>query len=417
MSFVIHSYKKLFRHINKSRIITVTTDITVHFDNIAYPVNVSRLKNICNWLLKQCGVSSFNLSVLLVNDQEMARLNNHYRGKNIATNVLSFPLTAGEDYPALPAQKELGDIIVSVDTALRESIEYCQTLNERLSWLLIHGLLHLLGYDHEKSDRERKRMEKKEQLLLTRLQDYRRNKMAKLAINIDHVATIRQARDINEPDPVTAASICELAGAAGIVIHLREDRRHIQDRDVHLLRKTVKTKLNLEMGANKEIIQIALKLKPDLITLVPEKRRELTTEGGLDVATQKKKIGKVVEKMAKASIPVSIFADPDLRQLKAAKDVGATFVEIHTGKYSDATSEKAMNREYQLIVDATEKAYELGLRVCAGHGLNYRNCHAIAAIDTIEELSIGHAIMARAIFTGLDQAVREMLAIVRHAAI
>ena len=239
--------------------------------------------------------------------------------------------------------------------------------------------------------------------------------MTQLAINVDHVATIRQARETNEPDPVAAASICELAGAAGIVVHLREDRRHIQDRDIHLLRQTVKTKLNLEMGANKEIIQIALQLKPDLITLVPEKRQELTTEGGLDVVNQKKKIGKVVEKMTKASIPVSIFSDPDPKQLNAAKDVGAIFVELHTGKYCDATGEGSTEHEFQLIADAAEHASQLGLRVCAGHGLGYQNTAPVAALNTIEELSIGHAIMARAIFTGLDQAVREMLAIVQRA--
>lgn len=238
--------------------------------------------------------------------------------------------------------------------------------------------------------------------------------MTQLAINVDHIATIRQARGINEPDPVTGAAICELAGAAGIVVHLREDRRHIQDRDVYLLRDTVKTKLNLEMGANKEIIKIALEVRPDLVTLVPEKRQELTTEGGLDTVSQQKKIAKVIEKMSARSIPVSIFSDPDPAQLKAARDVGATYVELHTGRYCDATSEEEQEKEFKLIGDAAEEAAALGLRVCAGHGLNYRNTGPIAALDTIEELSIGHAIMARAIFCGLDQAVREMLAIVRE---
>lgn len=239
--------------------------------------------------------------------------------------------------------------------------------------------------------------------------------MTKLAINVDHVATIRQARGITEPDPVTAAAICELAGASGIVIHLREDRRHIQDRDVYVLRQTIKTKLNLEMGANKEIIKIALDVQPDLITLVPEKREELTTEGGLDVAGQKKKIGKVIEKMTAASIPVSIFADPDEKQLAAAADIGATFVELHTGRYCDVVGEGQRRHEFQLLEEAAEAAIQLGLRVCAGHGLNYQNTAPIAALDTLEELSIGHAIMARAIFVGLDQAVREMLALIRQA--
>jgi pyridoxine 5-phosphate synthase len=255
----------------------------------------------------------------------------------------------------------------------------------------------------------------KEKDLLHKLTIYRRTAMTKLAINVDHVATIRQARGINEPDPVTAAAICELAGAAGIVIHLREDRRHIQDRDVHLLRQTIKTKLNLEMGANKDIVKIALQVKPDLITLVPEKRQELTTEGGLDVLAQKKKIAKVIEKMTAASIPVSIFADPDPQQLSAALDVGATFVELHTGKYCDVVGERNREHEFQLLQEAAEAASQMGLTVCAGHGLNYQNTAPIAAIDAIEELSIGHAIIARAVFCSLDQAVREMLAIINQA--
>ncbi|OEU47463.1 MAG: pyridoxine 5'-phosphate synthase [Desulfobulbaceae bacterium S3730MH12] len=241
--------------------------------------------------------------------------------------------------------------------------------------------------------------------------------MTKLAINVDHVATIREARGINEPDPVAAAAICEFAGASGIVVHLREDRRHMQDRDIYLLRQTVKTKLNLEMGANKEIIKIALDLKPDIVTLVPENRQELTTEGGLDVISQKKKIAKVIDKMEKRGIPVSIFSDPDPKQLKAASEVGATFVELHTGRYCEAESEEALEHEFQLIATSAEEAYQLGLRVFAGHGLDYQNTAPIAALDMIEELSIGHAIISRAVFTGLDQAVREMAAIINQASL
>lgn len=233
--------------------------------------------------------------------------------------------------------------------------------------------------------------------------------MIKLAVNVDHVATLREARGISEPDPVLAAGICELAGAEGIVVHLREDRRHIQDRDVRLLRQTVKTKLNLEMGATKEIIKLALDIKPDMVTLVPEKRKELTTEGGLNVAAQKKKLKMVITQMNDAGIPVSLFIDPDSRQIRVAKDIGATFVEIHTGRYSDAAGEEEREREFELIAAAAEEAYEVGLRVNAGHGLNYVNTSRIAGLETIEELSIGHAIMARAIMVGLDQAVREMM--------
>jgi pyridoxine 5-phosphate synthase len=394
----------------------VPTDLTIQHQAAGLPLNRKKLKRLSNWLLKQCGVSDYNLSVLLIDDHEITRLNSHYRKIEKPTNVLSFPFSEGADISiaSLPV-KELGDIIISVDTALRESIEYNQTLHERLSWLVIHGLLHLLGYDHERSPSDEKKMFDKENELLNKLNKHRRHGMTKLAINVDHVATIRQARGINEPDPVSAAAICELAGASGIVVHLREDRRHMQDRDIYLLRETVKTKLNLEMGANKDIIKIALELRPDMVTLVPEKRQELTTEGGLDVLSQKKKIGKVIEKMTAASIPVSIFADPDPQQLAAAKEVGATFVELHTGKYCDVIGESNQKHEFQLLLEAAEAASQMDLRVCAGHGLNYQNTAPIAALDTIEELSIGHAIIARAVFIGLDQAVKEMLAIIRQA--
>jgi pyridoxine 5-phosphate synthase len=252
-------------------------------------------------------------------------------------------------------------------------------------------------------------MHNRERELLQELTKKRREKMIKLAVNVDHVATLREARGTSEPDPVLAAGICELAGAEGIVVHLREDRRHIQDRDVRLLRQTVKTKLNLEMGATEEIIKFALDIQPDMVTLVPEKRKELTTEGGLNVAGQKKKLKMVIDRMNDAGIPVSLFVDPDSRQIGAAKDAGATFVEIHTGRYSDAAGEEERDQEFELIASAAEEAYEAGLRVNAGHGLNYINTGRIAVLDTIEELSIGHAIMARAIMVGLDQAVREML--------
>lgn len=239
--------------------------------------------------------------------------------------------------------------------------------------------------------------------------------MTHLAINVDHIATIRQARGITEPDPVAAAAICEFAGAAGIVVHLREDRRHIQDRDVFLLRQTIKTKLNLEMGANKEIVKIALEVKPDMVTLVPEKREELTTEGGLDVAGQKKKLAKVIEKFNNANIPVSLFIDPVSKHINAANDIGATFVEIHTGAYCDALSERERNNEYEQILAAAEEASKLGLRVNAGHGLDYYTTAPIAAIDAIEELSIGHAVISRAVIVGLDKAVRDMKQIILDA--
>ncbi|MEN8139845.1 MAG: pyridoxine 5'-phosphate synthase [Thermodesulfobacteriota bacterium] len=348
--------------------------------------------------------SDQELSLLLLDDGAMRELNRSWRNKDRATNVLSFPQEeTGEG-------ELLGDIVISVDTARAEAREQKISLHQQLRALLIHGFVHLLGYDHERSERDATEMFALEEKLSQQLTT-RRRKMVQLAINVDHVATLRQARGISEPDPVTAAAMAELAGAVGIVVHLREDRRHIQDRDVRILRQTVQTKLNLEMGAAEEIIAIALDILPDMVTLVPEKREELTTEGGLDVAGQQDKLAEVIARMTEKQIPVSLFIDPDSEQIKAASEVGATFVEIHTGRYADAANEEEEEEEFQLIAQAAEEAFELGLRVYAGHGLNYGNCARVAAIPFIEELSIGHAVMARAIFVGVDQAVREMKAI------
>lgn len=374
------------------------------------PVSLDQLQSRAERLLRLCNCPASELSVLIIDDSRMAELNEQYRGKTGPTNVLAFAMHEGEGEQF--AREILGDIIISIDTAAREAAADRITIHRRLTILLIHGLLHLLGFDHERSEAEATEMfAREEQLLDKLLLEERRGNMVQLAINVDHVATLRQARGIDEPDPVLAAGICELAGAQGIVVHLREDRRHIQDRDVYLLRQTVKTKLNLEMGAAREIIDIALDVKPDMITLVPEKRKELTTEGGLNVAGQKKKLAEVIKKMNRANIPVSLFIDPDSRQITAAKEIGATFVEIHTGRYCDATSEEIRDQEFDLIAQAAEEAYEMGLRVNAGHGLNYLTTQRVAALGTIEELSIGHAVMARAILVGLDQAVREMAAL------
>jgi pyridoxine 5-phosphate synthase len=367
----------------------------------------------------------FNL--VLMDDRSMAEFNSRFRRKNQPTNVLSFPAEA--EKTVFPAQEdELGDILISIDTAKVEAYQQNSSVHQRLTELIIHGLLHLLGWDHEQSEAEALSMWELEQKLLGQLAGYsiiNQNKglnpkkeggnMPHLAINVDHIATIREARGINEPDPVTAAAICELAGARGIVVHLREDRRHIQDRDVQLLRQTVKTKLNLEMAAAKEIIDIAIDLKPDLITLVPEKRKELTTEGGLDIIGNEKKLKKTVAKMTKAGVPVSIFIDPDASQIEAAVAVGATFIELHTGRYCDAKGDEEQSREFRLIEQSAELAFEAGLRVNAGHGLDYRNTARVAALPTIEELSIGHAVISRAVLVGLDKAVREMLDIIKTA--
>jgi pyridoxine 5-phosphate synthase len=236
--------------------------------------------------------------------------------------------------------------------------------------------------------------------------------MAKLAVNVDHVATVREARRINEPDPVTAAALAELAGAEGIVVHLREDRRHIKERDVYILRKTVKTSLNLEMAATEEIIKIALDVKPDISTLVPERREELTTEGGLDVAGQQEKIAEVVKRLQDGGIKVSLFIDPDPHQIKAAKEVGADMIELHTGRYADTRGEE-QERELARLLEAVKYAHEMGLVVKAGHGLNYVNIHPLAKVKEIYEFSIGHSIVARAVLVGFERAVREMVEILR----
>jgi pyridoxine 5-phosphate synthase len=373
------------------------------------PVSTTCLQNIAERLLRLTGKQDRELSVLLVDDERIAQLNAAYRNKNKPTNVLAFAMHDGD---AAPDDSLLGDIVISLDTAAREARRENISIHHRATVLLIHGFLHLLGYDHERSEKDALAMTAEENKLLDHIKvKGRREEMVTLAVNVDHVATLRQARGIDEPDPVQAAGICELAGAGGIVVHLREDRRHIQDRDVRLLLETVKTKLNLEMGATEEIIKIALDIKPDMVTLVPEKRKELTTEGGLNAAGQKKKLKKVVARMTKAGVPVSLFIDPDARQIKASKEVGATFVEIHTGRYCDARTEKERDKEFDLIAKSAEEAYETGLRVNAGHGLNYLTTAKVAALGTIDELSIGHAIMARAILVGLDRAVREMLAL------
>jgi pyridoxine 5-phosphate synthase len=237
----------------------------------------------------------------------------------------------------------------------------------------------------------------------------------RLAVNIDHIATLREARGESEPDPVTGAQICELAGAEGIVCHLREDRRHIHDRDVRLLRQTVKTKLDLEMAATDEIIRIALRVLPDLVTLVPERRQELTTEGGLNVRKNEKRLRGVIDRFHRRGIPVSLFVDPIHEQADAAMKVGADFIEIHTGEYANARNEQQVEQQLKRIEEMATYARSLGLRVNAGHGLNYVNIRPVAAIDAIEEVSIGHAIISRAVFVGLDAAVREMVRLVRTA--
>ena len=235
--------------------------------------------------------------------------------------------------------------------------------------------------------------------------------MATLGVNVDHIATIRQARGAREPDPVHAAVIAELAGAGGITAHLREDRRHIQDRDIYILKQTVTSHLNLEMAPITEMVKIAIDVLPYMVTLVPEKREELTTEGGLAVREKEKDLAKIIETLRNNHIKVALFINPDINEIKTARKIGATHIELHTGYYANASGNNR-TEALESLRDCTKAAVTYGLHVNAGHGLNYYNAGAVAGIDNIEELNIGHSIISRAALVGLETAVRDMLAIV-----
>jgi pyridoxine 5-phosphate synthase len=233
--------------------------------------------------------------------------------------------------------------------------------------------------------------------------------MARLGVNVDHVATVRQARRVPEPDPVHAAILAELGGAHGITVHLRSDRRHIQDRDVEILRQVVKSRLNLEMAATQEMLKIALTVKPDQATLVPERREEITTEGGLDVVLNSVQLKPAVKMLEEGGIRVSLFVDPDLEQVKEAHKIDAHAVEINTAAYADARDDRAREAALRKVVDAARLGTRLGLAVHAGHGLTYHNVRAVARVSEVSELNIGHNIVARALLVGMERAVREML--------
>ncbi len=238
--------------------------------------------------------------------------------------------------------------------------------------------------------------------------------MLKLGVNIDHVATLRQARyrgmERGEPDPIAAALLCEQAGAHGITAHLREDRRHIIDRDIVALRKAIRTRLNFEMANVPEIVEIALAVRPDIVCLVPEKREEISTEGGLDVVGHEAALRETIRRMKESGIEVSLFVDPDLAQVEASARVGAQFIELHTGAYAEVFHQKAeRNRELERLVAAAEQGYQVGLRINAGHGLNRENLPLLHVVPHLEELNIGHSIMSRALFVGLEKAVQEIL--------
>ena len=237
--------------------------------------------------------------------------------------------------------------------------------------------------------------------------------MAGLAVNVDHIATLRQSRGVSYPDPVAAAVLAELAGADGIVVHLRRDRRHIKDRDVRILRRVVQTKLILEMASTTEMLGIALDIKPDLVTLVPERREEITTEGGLDLVVHKTAVTETIGMLQNSGIPVSIFIDPKPEQLKLAHQANANMVEIHTGTFCDATTSKKKKQAFSKIVDAIKLSYKLRLGVNVGHGICYNTIKAFKGLKEIDEFSIGHSIVSRAALVGMERAVREMLALVK----
>lgn len=234
----------------------------------------------------------------------------------------------------------------------------------------------------------------------------------KLGVNIDHVATLRQVRLAKFPDPVHAAVMAEQAGCHSIVAHLREDRRHINERDIKLIREVIGVKFNLEISIAQEIIKIALKIKPDEVTIVPERRQEVTTEGGLDVLKNKNKLKEIIQEFKREKIDVSLFLDPEVKQIKAAKEISANYVEIHTGRYAEAYERGNCKKELESIINCVKFAKEIGLNVNAGHGLNYKNVREIAKISEIETLNIGHAIISKAIFVGIKQAVNEMLELI-----
>lgn len=232
--------------------------------------------------------------------------------------------------------------------------------------------------------------------------------MSRLGVNIDHIATLRQTRAGADPDPIAAAVLVELAGADGVVVHLREDRRHIQERDLRLFKEIIKTKLDLEISATAEMVKIALHFKPQVVTLVPEKRLELTTEGGLDVIGHREELQQAIATLRDGGIMTSLFIDPDLEQIKTAHRISADYIEIHTGRYANVQTEKERRAEADVILNAARYAAKLGLGVNAGHGLNYVNVRPLARIPEIEEFNIGHSIVARAVLVGLEKAVREM---------
>lgn len=385
-------------------------------------VDLEELRAICGRALELAGLSHNTFGLALIDDARMSDYNRQYRGKEGPTNVLSFPAAPvdGAEAAGLPPAvlADLGDVLISVDTALREAEAEKKPLARRLAELTLHGLLHLAGYDHERSETEALVMWDREQEILTRLFDREPlpRTRPELWVNVTPFAALRRAHGAAEPDPALAAGICELAGARGIAARLGKNLGELQERDLRLLRQTAQTRLDLEMSATKEALAFALDLRPDMVTLVPARRREPTTGGGLDAAGAKKKLAPSVRALAEAGIEVSLFVEPDDRQITAASELGASHVELNAARYAEAKSVAEQERELVHLRRAAELAREQNLRVRAGRGLYCRNVGPVAALPGIEALVIGQALAARSVFTGLDAAVREMSAAIREGA-
>ena len=379
-------------------------DLPVNIDiRTSLPVSRAFIQRAAGRLLSAAGMRNKELSILITDAREISEINGKWLGRHWPTNVISF---------SQEEKKFLGDIVISADAARKEAEKGLSSLNVRIMELMVHGFVHLIGEDHVPGGKAAERMKRFERYYLSAIQ--KGHVMADLCVNVDHVATLREARGGVEPEPVTAAGIVELAGADGVVVHLREDRRHIQDRDVRLIREICRTRLTLEMAATEEMISIARDIKPDIVTLVPERREEITTEGGLDAAGLNTSITEAVKKLHDAGILVSLFIDPELPQVEAAARCGADCIELHTGRYADAENAQAQDKEFELLVGMAQLADESGLRVHAGHGLNYLNTVRLVSVPEIVEFSIGHSIISRAVFTGLERAVKEMISVIKQ---
>ena len=374
----------------------------------------SRVKKALRFLK----ISKKDLIVVFTDDAVIKELNYKFLNRDFPTNVLSF---VGEESAGL-----LGEVIISVERAQEEAKLYSVEFENYLLMLVFHGILHLLGHDHEKGEWAPYLMVKNEVQLLKKFGFGKKSKIinfvkrreympGKLAVNVDHVATVREARKAPYPDPVHAAVLAELGGADGIVVHLRLDRRHIKERDVRIIKDIIKTKLILEMAVEEELLKFAEELKPYQVTLVPERVEEVTTEGGMELEGRVKEVKSAVKRLNSAGIKVSLFLNPDEKVLKLAKKTGAQVVELHTGIYAEAKTEEERLKELERLETAARVAKELGFEVHAGHGLSYENIGPVAGIPEIEEFSIGHSIVSRAIFVGLKEAVREMKTLILRA--